>query len=213
MDLDQLEVNGWCDFFGNYEYLEEAILDCGASLGRPIAARGDELVQELCPIATDEAFPRSLSALFGQGSFPFHVDTAHWTTPCHYIVLGCVEPGRDVRPTLLIDSRKLELTLEERLLLETTPIRIRCGRGSFYGTILSPDRRFIRYDPGCMEPMCSRGEEALKLLATERWSELEERIIWRKGRVVVIDNWRMLHGRASAGANDSPRKLLRVLVK
>lgn len=214
MNSDKLVVDGWCDFVGDYENLAEMILECGSALGCPIPSRGQELVQKLCPIASEAANPRSLSALFGQGALPLHVDTAHWPTPCRYVVLACVEPGSDLRPTLLLDTNKLGLTEAEHRLLNTTTFRIRNGRRSFYGTILSADRSFVRYDPGCMEPVCSSGERALKVLTAERWSQLAEKVVWHKGRVLVIDNWRMLHGRASTTrTNDSSRKLLRVLVK
>jgi len=38
-------------------------------------------------------------------------------------------------------------------------------------------------------------------------------IEWSPGRMLLIDNWRMLHGRASAREDDRDRELLRVLVE
>nr|WP_244571479.1 TauD/TfdA family dioxygenase [Mesorhizobium carmichaelinearum] len=85
--------------------------------------------------------------------------------------------------------------LFELHLLEGAPILVRTGRRSFYSTILSPDRVFLRYDPGCLEAVDERGQAALRLMERRLAGGSPEVHHWHQGDILVIDNWRVLHGR------------------
>lgn len=192
----------------------EYLRDLAASLGVPVAARkGEGAVSLLRPTEAGDARPNSLSATYSTGSFPFHVDTAHWIVPCRYIVLGCVDPGDGNRRTLLLDTATLLLSDEQRQQLERTPLRVVNGRQSFFSTITKQGRSFVRYDPGCMRAATCDGERALAVLAAAARSDRVTEIRWRKGNVLIVDNWRVLHGRSGANVSDPRRTLLRVYVR
>jgi alpha-ketoglutarate-dependent taurine dioxygenase len=87
------------------------------------------------------------------------------------------------------------------------------GRNSFFSTILSKARPFVRFDPGCMTATTSDGEKALEVLSRHIWSDYVETIHWKTGAVLVMDNWRLLHGRGRADCSDSDRKLLRISIR
>jgi hypothetical protein len=112
---------------------------------------------------------------------------------------------------MVLDWQFLGFSSEELYLLEGAPILVRTGRRSFYSTILPPDRAFIRYDPGCVEAVDDRGRAALKLLKQRLALVSPDIHEWRRGDILIIDNWRVLHGRGPAD-HGSGRRLVRILI-
>ena len=213
MKSDELQMLGWCEFQAiGIVSLNKEILDIAKQLGSPVNLR-DSIgpVQQLVPTEKTR-FKNSLSSKYKKGEFPLHTDTAHWPIPCRYVVLGCLKQGESQRETNLVDFRGMQISEEERLLMMTEPFKIVNGRKSFYGTILAENRPFIRYDPGCMAPTSSRGEIALSVLSSSRTEYLKIPIDWIEGKIVVIDNWRVIHGRGTGVGHGSERTILRVLV-
>ena len=155
MNLDDLNDKGWCQSrITSNENLYDVLSEYAHELGVPIKGRKSaDIVQRLVPISKDKAHPSSLSSKHSTGAFPLHVDTAHWTTPCRYLVFGCSCEGESIRPTILLDFNSLQLTIEEKDYLYNSPFIIKNGQNSFYGSILAKSREFIRYDSGCMNPV------------------------------------------------------------
>lgn len=183
----------------------------GDCLGMRVAGRASSLQEVVQPQAEDNAHPRSLSARFGLGALPFHTELSHRTRPCRYILLGCIDPGSTAAATMLLDWRTLRFSREELDLLEGTPVLVRTGRRSFYSTILSPGRAFLRYDPGCLEALDERSREALSLVGNRIAGAPSEMHHWRQGDILIIDNWRVLHGRSPSDRSSS-RRLARILI-
>jgi alpha-ketoglutarate-dependent taurine dioxygenase len=212
-----LESRGWVSFTlpsSTESDLREQLLALASGLGTPAATRSNgSLCDTLLPTEADAAKPRSLSKVHAVGEFPLHIDTAHWLTPCRYVMLACVSPGSASRPTLLMDARRLPLNEHQSSLLQSTPLRVTNGRNSFFSTILSKARPFVRFDPGCMAATMTDGAKALVVLARQNWPDYIETVHWEAGTVVVMDNWRMLHGRGHADCPDSDRKLLRISIR
>ncbi|MGE4324534.1 MAG: TauD/TfdA family dioxygenase [Pseudodonghicola sp.] len=96
-------------------------------------------------------------------------------------------------------------------LLEGTPVLVRSGRRSFYSTILAPGGAFLRYDPGCLEAVDQRGRMALALIEDRIAAASPQAHHWRQGDILIIDNWRVLHGRSPSGPG-SGRRLARILI-
>lgn len=140
-----------------------------------------------------------------------HIDTAHHLWPARYLLLGCANPGQSGAQTRLAPIRALRFSPGELALLTSAAVLVRSGRRSFYSTILDKGRPFFRYDPGCMEPLDVRGEEALQIVsdAIKRIEVINHD--WRRGEILLIDNWSMLHGRTATAADS--RLLFRVSVQ
>jgi hypothetical protein len=166
----------------------------------------------LVPTKADSANPKSLSKVYDVGEFPLHVDTAHWLKPCRYLVFGCVNPGSNARPSFLVDTRRLPLMDVQKSLLYSEPLRVTNGRNSFYSTVMSKTRPFIRFDRACMSSVTSEGASVLEMFSQYKWPNYIETIHWKPGMVLVIDNWLILHGRARLDHSDLDRKLIRVSV-
>jgi alpha-ketoglutarate-dependent taurine dioxygenase len=217
IDETKLQSRGWVSFqlrTQTEKDLQVKLLSLADRLGKPASTRsGRGLCDVLLPTESNDAKPHSLSKVYAFGEFPMHTDTAHWLKPCRFVILACVSPGRARRPTLLLDTRRLPFNEYQSSLLRSTPLRITNGRNSFFSTILSKGRPFVRFDPGCMTATTCDGSNALAVLAHRNWPEYIEIIQWEEGTVLVLDNWRVLHGRGHADCPDFDRSLLRVSVR
>lgn len=183
----------------------------GDRLGRRVPGRAGSLEEVVEPRPVDDAHPRSLSARYGLGTLPFHTELSHRTRPCRYLLLGCIDPGSPTSATTLLDWRTLRFSREDLNLLEEAPVLVRTGRRSFYSTILATGRAFLRYDAGCLEALDERGQKAMRLVENRIAGAHSYAHHWRQGDILIIDNWRVLHGR-SPSDRGSGRRLARILI-
>ena len=185
----------------------------GDHIGTRVAGRAGSLDEVIQPRAIADAHPRSLSARYGLDALPFHIELSHRAKPCRYILLGCIDPGFPAAATMLLDWRNFKFSQQELDLLEAAPVLVRAGRRSFYSTILASGGAFLRYDPGCIEALDARGQNALSLVEDRiaHSASVAEVHHWRPGDILIIDNWRVLHGRSSSDQG-SGRRLARILI-
>ena len=71
----------------------------------------------------------------------------------------------------------------------------------------------MRIDLGCMRAVTSAGRNVLGMLKEILESVAPARIRWRKGRLLLLDNWQVLHGRDSTEVPDAARTLGRTLIR
>lgn len=212
--VSDLERDGWCRFASGAGCETEVILATDRTaefLGRPTEGRAGATRETITPCIRAEAYPHSQSAAHGLDPIPLHAELSHRPVPCRYVVLGCVNPGKSSSATMTLDWRKLKFTSDEMALLKGAPLLIRNGRKSFYSTAIPPDERFLRYDGECLEAVDARGHAALATIRARISSIAPAAHRMLKGDVLVIDNWRMLHGR-EAVPEHSGRTLTRRLV-
>jgi hypothetical protein len=110
----------------------------------------------------------------------------------------------------LIRFAALGFSREEECVLNSGVFLVRNGRASWYATVMSEDRPFVRFDPGCMTSASSQGNEAVRMIEKRFAASRPVRIEWARGNVLIVDNWRILHGRESSDGDDE-KVLLRVL--
>lgn len=209
---ERLVTNGWAVVTApgsGVETLQDQVFDIAQQLGSPRANRkGGDLVDHLRPTNTSTAKPRSLSALYGTGSFPWHTDGAHWPVPPRYLVLACAQASANTAATIIWDARQC-LALNSDAARQAN-FRVSNGANSFYATVTSPLQSYYRFDPGCMFPLDSTAQR-LQETVEEEGTSVSDEIAWAPGLIAVIDNWRCLHRRANA-EQDSSRYLLRTTV-
>lgn len=171
-----------------YAILQDAdITDIGASLGRmgqPAA---------LTPKRQDEADSWSHSGIYGLGVFPWHTDGAVSSNPPRWIVLRALETSSTTSTELLqIDSTLLAKL--RRTVLRTTE---RLGRVKYLPAVVPyGDGWRLRWDPRICEPV--RGLAVQEVASCEPTA----RVTWRPGRVLVIDNYRLLHRRPAVSGEE-----------
>jgi hypothetical protein len=154
----------------------------------------------------------SLSRQHGTGAFPLHTDVAHWPIPARYLVLCCLAPGAGDRGTLLLPLSGLELSDQDRAVLNSGVFLVRTARHSWFSSVLMTGRPFVRYDRGYMSPATASGVEAARLMEKRVADGSPVRVVWEEGTILIVDNWRVLHGREAANG-DTDRVLLRMLVR
>lgn len=214
MLLATLAERGWARHIAVSAEADAVVSEIGRIgdfLGPRTVGRAGALEEVVQPQTPDEAHPRSLSARYGLNALPLHAELSHRPRPCRYLLLGCIDTGSPSAVTMLLDWRTLGFSPEELQLLEGAPILVRTGRHSFYSTILPPNRAFLRYDPGCLEAIDERGRAALRLVEHRLAGGSPETHEWRRGDILIIDNWRVLHGRGRSDKG-SCRRLARILI-
>jgi hypothetical protein len=208
--FEALRVDGFVVTRAGVEEFEALAGD----LGRPVAVRrGGPTTDELMPTAKGQAAARSLSAIYGLGSFPFHTDAASHRVPPRYLLMRLADGVSSTTPTLLVDADPRSFCLHDSKVLMRERWLVRGGLGrTFYAPVLDPSQRFLRFDTGCMSPPSGtvlRGHEIIdRRLARTPPVAIE----WATNVTLIADNWRVLHSRPGVALADERRILLRKLL-
>lgn len=182
-------------------------LEVSERLGRVAVVPGYALSQQLTPKAREEATPTSYSGAYGLASFPLHTDLAHWAIPPRYLLLRCIRGEAGVATPLLDGQLVIEsigaIALFRALVQPRRPLNGRLSllrlldRPSSGTPLLRWDERFIR--PVTVEAKRVFGEVHDSLASIPKFSpELSE-----PGDTLLVDNWRMLHGRSPVAVGSS----------
>lgn len=188
------------------------LLSIASQLGSPTADfNSEELIRVISPAHAGRS-SESLSSRYGLGEFPFHTECAYWREPPKYILLHCLTPGAGDRPTGYCDVASVSN-------LDMSPLhdslyRIRRSSGSFLARCferVNHDWR-VRADRDCMLPV----DESRDPLRIVLFPAIRDKVIWHhweQNELLILDNWRVVHGRGSASTIDHDRQIARLLVK
>lgn len=182
------------------------------TLGKIVPGRAWQRVERVVANAPERAAVGSLSSKFGLLPLPLHTDTAHWITPCRFLVMACALPGPVPTPTVLVNIESFNLSAEEISYCHSAVFLITNGKNSFYASVMASGRRFIRLDPGCMHPESRQARRVLDLFDAHQNRKQLYFHSWKPGEILVIDNWRVLHGRGDNRPTERGRILLRAMV-
>lgn len=189
--------------------VRDAVLSMARSLGEPVEAfPGAGLVQELVPREPSAARSRnSLTSRYGLGAFPLHTDGATSRVPFRHVVLGC-ERADVAAPTRLVRWNDLPLSADLLELLGQPVYLVRSGRASFLTLVV--DHEWVRFDGSCMAGQTISARKALRSIGQLLQDVPQHEVAWRPGDILILDNWRVLHGRAEV---QGARSLWRVMVR
>ncbi|WP_079177304.1 TauD/TfdA family dioxygenase [Streptomyces sp. MUSC 14] len=167
--------------------------------------KGGPAISTLRPVDPEGAEPNSLSARYGKGAQPLHTDGAHLPEPPDVVVLVC--EATSTTPTRLWDrGRPKRFISVIPDFLRHGVFLVNSGNDSFFTTALAAGR--MRYDPGCMMPCDARARQVAHFFIEAEGSVVEHE--WSQpGQLLVIDNRKALHARASA-VHDPQRELQRL---
>jgi hypothetical protein len=208
----ELAEKGWsCVDLGicDIDDLSKHVRKVAGELGEVVKGRRGAEVERLESVPTAEAYSSSLSATYGEREFPPHMDTAHLPVPCRYLVIGCAAASYGTAATLLLDTANVSFTAQELKSLQTGIFLVKNGGHSFFAPLLNNDRKFFRWDPGCMMAKDEIAKVAMSVFQEKVGSVKPIRHAWHSGSILVLDNWRMLHGRERCDREDARRTLLR----
>nr|WP_225444581.1 TauD/TfdA family dioxygenase [Pseudomarimonas arenosa] len=138
----------------------------------------------------------------GSEAFPLHTDEAFLERPCRWVLLHCWQADPDGRgASVLADLRQLALADRPTL---TRPLPYRCGMH-----VTLPEGAPARFNPEALQSPLNDGDlQAVDRIAAALAAQ-SVRFLLQQGELLVIDNWRLAHGR-EAFSPESSRLLLRL---
>lgn len=168
-------------------------------------------VQTLQPRKEHELPKNRYSCVFGLNEFPLHTDLAHWAIPPRYLMLRCINGSNDVTTRLLPASAVIGAIGHAIL----TRALFKPRRSSRHGNVgllpllfSSNYTNGLRWDSLFLTPMNAAARDVLDFMTGNvgNFNELREITLILPGDTLIIDNWRMLHGRSKAVAE--PKRVI-----
>lgn len=198
---------------------DEATIDVAKRLGRTVDLDNSKLlkavptVQLLKPLTRDKAETNSYSGLFGLGEFPLHTDLAQWLLPPRYLLLRCREGAPSVMTKVL---SSLDLMPRLGVSARRALARPRNAPNGGAQCVLplcfrAGDTDGFRWDENFLIPL---NDAALAVWELMRWvvrlTGQVEVPLANAGDSLVLDNWRVLHGRGPVPEEAVGREIERV---
>jgi hypothetical protein len=212
---NQVEAEGFAFLAGYEEGRSAASILNGIGQADTLGNEGP--THQLKPASVESQPPNTYSGNYGLGIFPLHTDMAQWHIPPRFLMLRCVQ-GSNTVPTMLVDGtpilREIGKTVLTRALVRPRrTVRGRrlllrlCDYDDSGGIILRWDEKFIL--PA--SPAGKFGMEQLRAalaIATQQFVYLTN-----PGDTLIVDNWRMLHGRGSVPTEALDRTVARAYLR
>lgn len=185
------------------------------ALGCPEQVEGLRVVQELLPTATGLTTPNTYSGNFGLKAFPLHTDLAHWARPPRYIMLRCSR-GDGNTETQLVDSRRLIESLGVSALARCLARPRRPMKGALqllpiWQATPESNLHLIRWDSIYLRPVNNYAMTVFRqIVACLSSIQPLAKVLMNEGDTLILDNWRLLHGRSPVTNLASSRIIHRV---
>ncbi|MEX5571532.1 TauD/TfdA family dioxygenase [Pseudomonas lijiangensis] len=169
-------------------------------------------VQTLVPRGSEESSPHSYSGVYGLGEFPPHTDYAHWSIPPRFLMLRCLAGDPSVSTYLLsaaciadrtsrIIDRAIVAPRRKHPTQVLCPLAVRYRHGAQIG---------FRWDALFLRPFNQPAEALANVVSTLAEDKRIAITLSNPGDTLIIDNWRMLHGRSSVPPRARGRRIERI---
>jgi L-asparagine oxygenase len=203
----QLLEKGYAQIRANN--IEESTFGLATRIGSVSSIPGISTVQLLSPYTQACAPLNSYGSIYGLGHFPLHTDMAHWYAPPRYLLLRCIRPAPEVK-TLILHSDRIfadedEVTLRRALFRPRRPLDSRLTALRVF------ESGRCRWDSVFIIPMTLTAMELReRILERIDTAAIEEVSLLDSSDAVIIDNWRVLHGRRDVSLTSVHRKIERI---
>jgi hypothetical protein len=178
-------------------------------LGDVLSLPGLPTVQKLTPHSESKKSLATYSGNFGMGDFPMHTDLAHWATPPRYLLLRCVEPGSSVFTTIHNIESLLNGETPDRL--RRALFRPRKRTNNCLGLLPLYDGTLYRWDSLFLVPVSASASQIKERMLSQIAQRQPTKISLSKATdCLLVDNWRMLHGRSAVPASENNRIIDRI---
>lgn len=206
MQAQDLGKKGYIQFKSG---TDKKIIEVANELGKVCQVVSIPLVQTLTPRKRDNESKSTYSGNFGLDQFPMHTDLAHWHIPFRYLLLRCVMPADNVA-TKIVDS-KIVLAGERKSDISRAHFKPRRLLENKSNLLKLYQNGVFRWDSLFIVPANKLGE-ILKQKVEAKLQSLKPNEIFfeNPGDCLLLDNWRVLHGRSSVPKTALHRKIERV---
>jgi hypothetical protein len=207
--LQSLLSEGWCLVPSDLALKPTDILK---NVGPLLPSRtSSRYYQDLRSYNKASAPQASMSATIGTDAQPMHTDCAYYHLPPHYIALQCLEPGEAYCPTHVWALNLMRLQKSDSAVMRRAQwLSSGGGIAPFYCSILDMQNGIVRtrFDPLCMHPVSGTSHVLVDVRKTLEDCSQQIEFGWKRGNLLIIDNWRCLHARG-VGADRAPSRMLR----
>lgn len=145
--------------------------------------------------------PNTLSSVHGRGPFPLHTDKAFVAEPPRFIILANPTDQEFTRPTLVLGVSQCPADFLENWHNSVWQVNAHIGQVSLKGRTTKQGVDMYRWDSDFLVPSNKAAQDALE--GADELTPLCEQISWVPRSAIIIDNWRVLHGRGGSDGNDS----------
>lgn len=192
---------------------QSSTLEVAESIGSVITIPNMDAVQGLRPQPKHKAPANIYSGNYGLGAFPFHTDLAHWYLPPRYLLLRCVIPAAEVVTFLLhFESALADLNAVSIRRALCRPRRRLNGHLALLRLVQPmPTRALFRWDQLFLTVANDPAREIEDHLRTICPENVDTRIVFKSpGDTLIIDNWKIMHGRSAVPEGGLNRLIERV---
>jgi L-asparagine oxygenase len=192
---------------------ERPTLKLARDFGKILKIPGVPVVQRIVPRQQADAPTNLYSGNYGLQEFPLHTDLAHWYIPPRYLFLRCMIAAPHVLTTLVDFSAALAGIPETTIIrAQVLPRRKVDGKRHLLRILQEMEgKRLFRWDSLFIIPANHEAEEI-----NDHITNLQVKLMTKKicftypGDMLIVDNWRMLHGRSSVPNSSVDRVVERV---
>ena len=213
MSTIQLRQNGWAAI--QVARNDQTLLELATMYGRPIPAKDGRLISELRPTLPSKAAPNTFASVHGTKAYPLHTDTAFWPTPARYIILSATGDLRRSTTLCRWEALLQSFLIAELRCIESSIWTVTVTRQPFLCTLRfnSHDDVGYRFDPLAMSPINWAAQDARQILEDHLAKVEPITFNWADHAVLVLDNWKVLHGRGAAPEREGERVVSRIYIE
>lgn len=209
--LDELKIKGWTEIKNVNS--EKEFLNETRKIGQLLPHPNGEIIFNLRPSNGANSIKGTFSNRFGLNPFPLHTDTAFWETPARYIALSSINKSETSTQLLDMSNFFMNLSKNEHRIAERAIYITKTNQRQSYTSFLfkrNIDLGF-RFDVSCMLPINNAAYSLNEILNSYIVSAKLIEYSWNGATAIVIDNWRVMHGRSKVRLNEI-RELKRIYV-
>lgn len=169
-------------------------------------------VHKLVPKKCQGLTPNTYSGIYGLDCFPLHTDLAHWEFPPRYFILRCISGIKTIE-TKLLDSKTVLSILGKDCFANEIVMPRKSTQGLRRAlSLFDQSRNLFRWDKSFLKPCLksSRFEEIAECISTTPTIKVS---LSEHGDLLVVDNWRMLHGRGRVPKSGLDRVIERAYIR
>lgn len=207
--LKELNLKGWTEVHGVTS--DSDLLMIARNIGQIRPHTNNEIIFSLKPNKGEDKLKGTFSNIYGYNGFPLHTDTAFWNKPVRFILLSSYRSSKCQTILTSVDTLFGNFNLNEIKSAERAIFKVRTPHCQFYSSIIFKENGItgFKYDPNCMKPANYHGKQFVELINGKSIETIN--VKWSGNKAVVIDNWKMLHGRNAVDPNEN-RELKRIYI-
>lgn len=210
-ELSILNDVGWVEL--NHSTKDDELISLALSIGEIEKHNNGGKIFTLKPKDGTYSVKGTFSNRYGYGEFPLHTDMAFHTRPVRYMMLSS-DMASSSRTSILSTSDIFkQLNREDKYNAQRAVYKIKTSERSFFSSLIFTElgTQGMKYDPTCMIP-ANKSAKDIELKLREIFAQVKpEYIEWTKGKILIIDNWRALHGRTCVNQEEN-RVLKRIYI-